>query len=104
VSPAGPPGAARRSGANANPARSSGTIAGSAGPASSGRQAPSGIRPTSCPDSADPAEEPALNPVLTQFPARLRAVAAAISPAVTKSPTAGAAATVITPAISGPAT
>jgi hypothetical protein len=56
-------------------ARSSGTTASSAGPASAGRQAHSGNRPTSCPDSADPAEEPALKPLLTQFPARFRAVA-----------------------------
>lgn len=40
--------------------RSSGTIASGVGTASAGRQAVRGIRPISCPDSADPAEEPAL--------------------------------------------
>ncbi len=41
-------------------ARSRGTTASNAGAASTGRQALSGIRPTSCPDSTAPAEEPAL--------------------------------------------
>ena len=41
-------------------ARSRGTTASNAGAASTGRQALSGIQPTSCPDSAAPAEEPAL--------------------------------------------
>jgi hypothetical protein len=53
-------------------ARSTGTTASNAGAASTGRQALSGIQPTSSPDSAAPAEEPALWPLLTQFPARFR--------------------------------
>jgi len=60
ASPAGPPGAAGCSAVGVSRARSRGTIASNAGAASTGRQALSGIRPASCPESTAPAEEPAL--------------------------------------------